>query len=261
MSRLEHNRLVRMLSTPGKKFMPYFPLGYPDLERSKAAIRSLIACGADALEIGIPFSDPLADGPILHRAATSALANGVGIFQAIRFVRELREEGVELPLLLMGYLNPFSAYRYERLFEDVTRAGVDGIIIPDLPLEHRRELVPQARARNLVIPSFVAPTSTEERLCAIAEQAEGFFYAMAVSGTTGDKVGGSGSIEQVITTLRKYSSLPVVIGFGIKNSEDAVRAARFGDAIIVGSALLEQYDRGVDQFVSLASSISQVLHS
>lgn len=218
-------------------FMPYFPLGYPSPEASVDAIEALARGGADLIEVGLPFSDPLADGPVIQRATQLALKNGMTVVRALRSMTELRARGVSIPLVLMGYYNPFLAYGLKRLVADAVKAGADGFIVPDLPPEEATEF--EAIAGDLPLIRMIAPTTPPDRIRLITKDARGFLYLVSLTGITGARDRLSEGLAEFVANVRKYTNLPLCVGFGIGTPEQAQAVGKIADGIIVGSACVK----------------------
>jgi tryptophan synthase alpha chain len=218
-------------------FMPYFPLGYPDLETSIDVIEALAKNGADLIEVGLSFSDPLADGPVIQKATQIALEHGITIKKSLAAVAELRKRGVDIPLILMGYFNPMLAYGLEKFIHDAREAGADGFIIPDLPLEEAGEF--QSLVGDMPLIQMLAPTSPNERMEMIARNAKGFIYLVSVTGVTGARTEISDGLGDLIYRVREHTSVPVCVGFGIGTPEQAKQVGKLADGVIVGSACVK----------------------
>lgn len=218
--------------------MPFHTAGYPTLESSKAIIRALIDAGADMIEVGIPFSDPIADGPSVQGTGQIALENGTRLKDCIELVRQLRAEGVTAPLLLMGYYNPVLKYGIERYAADCAAAGVDGFIVPDLPIEESDALRAACAAHGRDLIFMVAPTSTGDRLRAAADHGSGFLYCVSVTGVTGARDAMSQTLGDYIARVRGVTSLPLAIGFGISKPEHVRQVGEIAEGAIVGAALI-----------------------
>ncbi len=226
-------------------FMPYFPLGYPDLETSIDVIEALANSGADLIEVGLSFSDPLADGPVVQQATQIALEKGITVKKSLGAVAELRKRGVDIPLVLMGYYNPMLAYGLEKFIRDAKEAGADGFIVPDLPMEEAEEFQsllgdastsPTARLSALPLIQMLAPTSPNERMEMIARNAKGFIYLVSVTGVTGARTSIPEGLGELIQRVREHTSAPVCVGFGIGTPEQARAVGKMADGVIVGTA-------------------------
>src|SRR5687768_8868168 len=225
-------------------FMPYFPLGYPNLDTSIDVIEALAKNGADLIEVGLSFSDPLADGPVIQKATQLALERGITVKRSLEAVGELRRRGVQIPLVLMGYYNPMLAYGLEKFVCDAADAGADGFIIPDLPPEEAMEFQAaqrkaQAGVEVLPLIQMLAPTTSDERMEKIARHAKGFLYLVSVTGVTGARTSVSDELGGLIARVRKYTSVPVCVGFGISTPEQARQVGALADGVIVGSACVK----------------------
>ncbi len=243
--------------------MPYMPVGYPSPELSPAIFHALVDAGADLIEVGVPFSDPLADGPTIQAATQQALAQGVVPADALALVRRLREEGVTVPLILMGYVNPILAYSMARYVEDAAAAGADGFIVPDLPPEEAGELEALAEQHGLAVIHLVAPTSTPHRLAQAAAHSSGFLYLVSVTGITGARDTLPPDLAQFVQRVRSHTTMPLAVGFGIGTPEQARAVARMADGVVVGSALVRRagMEEPIQQVFSLASALAQAAHN
>ncbi len=220
-------------------FMPYFPLGYPDLETSIDVVEALAKNGADLIEIGLSFSDPLADGPVIQQATQVALEMGITIRKSLEAVSELRRRGVDIPLILMGYYNPMLAYGLEKFVHDAADAGADGFIVPDLPPEEADEFLLALAADSrepLPLIHMLAPTTPSERMEKTARHAQGFIYLVSVTGVTGERKSISEGLGDLIVRVREHTAVPVCVGFGISTPEQAKEVGRMADGVIVGTA-------------------------
>jgi len=225
-------------------FMPYFPLGYPDLDTSINVIEALAKNGADLIEVGLSFSDPLADGPVIQKATQIALGKGITVRKSLEAVKELRQRGVDIPLVMMGYYNPMLAYGLEKFICDAVDAGVDGFIIPDLPPEEADEFtfaLGGAAGEDEALPliQMLAPTSPNERMEMIARNAKGFIYLVSVTGVTGERKSISEGLGELIARVREHTSVPICVGFGISTPEQARQVGALADGVIVGSACVK----------------------
>jgi tryptophan synthase alpha chain len=243
-------------------FLPYFPIGFPDYPASIAAIRAMAAAGVDGFEIGIPFSDPLADGPVIQAATQKALENGVTVRACLDAVRGLRAEGVAQPMLMMGYLNPLIAYGLARFVADAKAAGADGLIVPDLPPEEAITLIELCERTDMALIFFLAPTSSPERIALVAERARGFIYVVSLTGVTGARDQLSGDLGAFIDRVRAHTGdTPLVMGFGISTPEQAQKVSAMVDGFIVGSALVRAGNQGVEAVEALARQIRAALNA
>jgi tryptophan synthase alpha chain len=218
----------------------YMTAGDPDLETSAKLFAGLTAAGADLIEIGMPFSDPMADGPAIQEAGQRALKQGMNLRRTLALVHELRRADRVTPIVLMGYYNPIYRYGPEAFPRDAVDAGVDGVIIVDLPPEEDAELSGPARSAGLDLIRLATPTSDERRLPLIVERASGFLYYVAIAGITGTRSAASVDVANAVTRLRRFTRLPVAVGFGIRTPEQAAAVARAADAAVVGSALVQR---------------------
>jgi tryptophan synthase alpha chain len=223
--------------------MPYLMVGFPERESTLELVPALESAGADLFELGIPFSDPLADGATIQRAAERALHNGVNLPVCLETVQQLRARGVRAPLLLMGYYNPLVRYGVARACADLAAAGGDGWIVPDVPPEEAAELRQHAHAHALDLILFVAPTTPDERLARIATLASGFLYCVSITGVTGSRQHMSSGLEPFIRRVRAQTTLPLVVGFGISTAAHVAQVGALADGAIVGSALLNHLEQ------------------
>ncbi|MDQ1300800.1 MAG: Tryptophan synthase alpha chain [Chloroflexota bacterium] len=218
--------------------MPYYTLGYPDAPTSEAVIRSVADAGADLIELGVPFSDPLADGPTIQRSTQIALENGMTVAGCLALTARLRGGGVAQPLLLMGYVNPILAYGPAGFVADAAAAGADGLIVPDLPPEEAGELAAACAAHQLALIYLAAPTSTDDRLAMLAAATTGFLYLVSVAGVTGARAGLPPDLADFIGRARRVARTPLAVGFGIATPAQARAVGQLADGVIVGSALI-----------------------
>jgi len=240
-------------------FLPYFPIGYPSIDDSLDAIAALAAEGADGFEIGLPFSDPLADGPTVQAATQVALENGVTVARVLDAVRALRARGVTQPMMLMGYLNPLLAYGLERFARDARAAGASGVIVPDLPPEEAGPLAEACAREGLALIFFIAPTSSPERIALVAERAQGFIYVVSVTGVTGARDTLPPELAAFIARVRAQTQTPLVLGFGISRPEQARQLNTLVDGFIVGSALVRAAQSGVEAVRELGGTLRRAL--
>lgn len=242
--------------------MPYMMGGFPDLETSRRIGEAYIEAGADLIELGVPFSDPLADGPVIHAAATTALAAGVTLDDVVALGAALARR---VPVILMCYVNPILARGLERFADSLRDAGICGLIVPDVPLEEAGELSACCAARELGYVPLVAPTSSPERMAAVGSVAQGFLYVVGVTGTTGERAAHGEGTRDLLAAARAATSVPVALGFGISTPEQAAAAAAAGaDGVIVGSRLVRAAgaaDGGAEAVAGLVRDLSAALAS
>jgi len=219
--------------------VPYLTVGYPTLELTVPIATKILSSGADMLELGIPFSDPLADGPTIQNTSFKALDNGVTIGTAIDSVKGIRVDNKESPLIFMGYFNPFLRYGFEKLLIDAKLAGVDGLIVPDLPAEESGELSEKCQDQGIHMIPLLAPTSTDERIESACKNAGGFIYCVSLTGVTGARNRLSSGVEDLVQRIRSYTDLPVLVGFGVSTRTDVERIGQFASGAVVGSAFLD----------------------
>ncbi len=220
-------------------FVAYVMAGDPDTETSRAILRRLPAAGADVIELGFPFSDPMAEGPPIQRAARRALEAGMTLAGALALARDFRQSDEATPLILMGYLNPLLAFGLTAAAKAAAASGVDGLIIVDCPHEESAPLAAALDAEDLALIRLTAPTTPRARMTQIAAAADGFIYHVAVTGVTGDKEADAAAIAPALAQLRAVSALPLAVGFGVRTAERAAAVARLADAVVVGSALVD----------------------
>jgi tryptophan synthase alpha chain len=257
MSRIEAT--FKRLRKEGKKaFIPYIMAGDPSLEKTKDIMHLFEECGADIVELGVPFSDPLADGPTIQRASERALKNGVTLRKVISLVKESRQI-IQMPLVLMTYYNPIFKYGEKNFVEDARDAGVDGVIIPDLPPDEAEEFVKLSRKTTLDTIFLLAPTSDDGRIKKVAKASRGFIYYVSITGITGADLLLDGSMEVLIAKIKKYTDKPIAVGFGVSIPREASAVARVSDGVIVGSAIVKRLyetpDRLKDYLISLREAI------
>lgn len=232
----------RLKTNGGKGFIPFVTAGDPDVDISLAIICKLAEIGADVIEIGVPFSDPMADGPTIQRSSQRALENGVDVATVLSISRRVRERS-DTPLVLFSYLNPLLSYGFDNLARDAAAAGVDGILITDAIDEEATELATVLREFELDLISLVAPTTTDERLEQIAKRSSGFLYAVSRAGVTGARENVSVDAETVVSRTRRFTDMPIAVGFGISTREQVLDVWRFADAAVVGSAIVSEIER------------------
>lgn len=243
----------------GKKaLVPFITAGHPKPELTVGIMHELVKNGADVIELGMPFSDPMADGPVIQQASEQAIAQGVGIEHTIAMVKEFRTNNQHTPVVLMGYLNPVECMGHSHFVEQAKAAGVDALLLVDSPPEESTELLKQLKAQDLEQIFLIAPTTTESRKKMICQHASGFVYYVALKGVTGSAELNSDSVNSDVLSIKKHTDLPVAVGFGVKDAASAVAVAQQADAVVIGSALvsllgacndLQSATKAIEQFI------------
>lgn len=237
MSRIAE-RFSRLQASGRKALIPFITAGYPSPTVTVPLLHRLVAAGADVIELGVPFSDPMADGPVIQKAGERALAQGVNLVRILDLVAEFRRDDSSTPLVLMGYLNPIEAMGHQRFASAAVAAGVDGVLTVDLPLEETDTLVPELRAVGIDPILLLAPTSSENRIRRTAELAGGYVYYVSLKGVTGSSTLDVAAVGRRLALIKRYLTLPVGVGFGIKDAASAAAIGQVADAVVVGSALV-----------------------
>ena len=239
------NRFDLLKKKGGSGLVTFLTAGDPDFETSLQILKKLPASGADVIELGMPFSDPMADGPAIQASSQRALKAGINLKKIFSIVEIFRAEDAETPIVLMGYYNPIYIYGIERFVSDAEAAGVDGLIIVDLPPEEPEMLKIMENSRIQFI-YLITPTTNDERLPKVIKHASGFIYYVSVTGITGTKTASSEHVELALSRIRRYTDLPIAVGFGIKTPEQATKIAKYADAAVVGSALVSRVEDNLD---------------
>ncbi|MEW6570954.1 MAG: tryptophan synthase subunit alpha [Nitrospirota bacterium] len=248
----------RLRKSGGKAFIPYLMAGDPSLDKTVDIIRLFEESGADIVELGIPFSDPLADGPTIQRASERALRNGVTLRKSISLVRVIRQT-TEIPIVLMSYFNPIFRYGEEDFVRDAVGAGVDGVIIPDLPPDEAGEFIRHARKAAVDTIFLLAPTSTEKRIKKVVKASRGFIYYVSITGITGSLLSLDGSMESLISKIRRHTSMPIAVGFGVSTPEEASTISSIADGVIIGSALVRRLHESPDDLKKYLISLREAI--
>ncbi len=238
MNRIEEH-LSKLKAQGRKAFIPYIMAGYPDVKTTEKVFSMLQDVGADVVELGVPFTDPLADGPVIQEAASVALKNGLTLKRVLSLLKSLRRS-YSLPVVLMTYYNPVYKYGLSRFFRDASKAGVDGLIVPDLPPDEADELIEYSRKYRMATIFLAAPTSTDDRIRLVTERSTGFVYYVSITGITGSKIQITREMEKMIKKIKSYTEVPVCVGFGVKKPQEAKRIAEIADGVIVGSSIVKQ---------------------
>jgi tryptophan synthase alpha chain len=240
-----------------KGIIPFITAGDPDLAATEQLLVTLARAGATLIELGVPFSDPMADGPVIQRASERALKHGFGFQDILNTAARAREQ-IDTPIILFSYYNPLLQFGVKRVAQAVKDAGLDGVLVTDLTPEESGELEAELRAADLDMIFLVAPTSTDERLRLVAQHASGFIYAVSRAGVTGTRESVSVEAEKLVNRTRQFSSLPIAVGFGISNATQVADVQRYADAVVVGSALVAEMER-LEGSPELVERINQFL--
>jgi len=236
-----------LLAQKRKALIPYVTAGFPFADITPALMHGMVAGGADVIELGVPFSDPSADGPVIQKAGDRALAFGIGLVQVLAMVREFRLQDDKTPVVLMGYANPVEAYDFKRgadsFVRDAAAAGIDGILIVDYPPEECVDFAAKLRALNMDLIFLLAPTSTAERMAQVARVASGYVYYVSLKGVTGSGALDIDAVEAMLPRIREHVSVPVGVGFGIRDAATAKAISQVADAVVIGSKIIQLIDQ------------------
>ena len=259
MSRIE--AVLKNLKSEGRKaLIPYITAGDPAPDQTVALMHTLVRAGADIIELGVPFSDPMADGPVIQLACARALKHGTSLRQVIAMVREFRETDTDTPVVLMGYLNPMEAMGYEAFADAAADAGVDGVLTVDLPPEEADQVAPLFAERQLDPIFLLAPTTTDERIRAISEHSSGYVYYVSIKGVTGSASINVEEVASKVAHVHELTALPVGVGFGIRDAKTAAAVGRVSDGVIVGSVLVDTIARNQADPEALNQALTDLLH-
>ena len=246
MSRIQ-TVMSALLAQKRKALIPYVTAGFPFADITPALMHGMVAGGADVIELGVPFSDPSADGPVIQKAGDRALAFGIGLVQVLAMVREFRLQDNKTPVVLMGYANPVEAYDFKRgpdaFVRDAAAAGIDGILIVDYPPEECVDFAAKLRAYHMDLIFLLAPTSTPERMAQVARVASGYVYYVSLKGVTGSGALDIDAVEAMLPRIREHVSVPVGVGFGIRDAATAKAISRVADAVVIGSKIIQLIDQ------------------
>jgi len=261
MSRLQ-TRFAELKEQNRAALVTFVTAGDPDYDTSLAILKGLPAAGADVIELGMPFTDPMADGPAIQLANIRALGARQDLAKTLQMVREFRKDNTETPLVLMGYFNPIHRYGVQRFIGEALDSGVDGLIVVDMPPEHNSELCEPAQAAGLDFIRLTTPTTDDVRLPTVLNGSSGFVYYVSVAGVTGAGAATLEHVEEAVTRLRRHTDLPISIGFGIRTPEQAAAIARLADGVVVGSALIDHIasagssEQAIDGVLSLCAALA-----
>lgn len=240
----------RLQTLHRKALIPFVTAGFPFADVTPELMHALVAGGADIIELGVPFSDPSADGPVIQKAGDKALAAGVGLVQVLDMVRAFRQQDAATPVVLMGYANPVERYNqkhasggnFSAFVQDASAAGVDGVLIVDYPPEESEEFAAELKAHDLDLIFLLAPTSTDERMAQVARIASGYVYYVSLKGVTGSGTLDTAAVEAMLPRIRQYVKVPVGVGFGIRDAATARTIGKVADAVVIGSRIIELID-------------------
>ncbi len=260
-----NNRLTQKLKEAKKKsaklFCAYVTLGYPSLESTKRIIPALEKAGTDILELGFPFSDPLADGPTIQFSSSEAIKNGVKMRHAFQLIKSLRRQGLRIPVIFFSYLNPIMHYGISRFIRQLHQSGFDGLIVPDLPPEEGKMWEGWFRKFNISTIYLAAPTSSKRRLSEIIKRSNGFVYYVSLKGVTGARSAMPADLIKKIKAVKKLSDKPVLVGFGVSHPKQAKVISEHADGIIVGSAIVGAMSQGKKGEATALSLVSRLIRS
>ena len=237
-----NNKFHNLKQKKEKAFGVFLTAGYPSLEYSKDIFKIILDAEVDFIEIGLPFSDPMADGPLIQHSSQIAIEQNTSVEECFNLVKEIRKINNDIPIILMGYYNPIHYYGNLKFIKKAVLSGIDGLIIVDLPMEEDEEFYNLSFKKNLPLIRLVTPTTDEERLKKILKNAHGFVYYVSVTGITGTKSASVNDVKNKIKVIKKITNLPVIAGFGIKNSVDAKKMSSISDGIVIGSSLVNKIE-------------------
>ena len=238
-----NNKFTELKQKKQKAFGVFLTAGYPSLEYSKDIFKKILDAEVDFIEIGLPFSDPMADGPLIQHSSQIAIEQNTSVEECFNLVKEIRKKNNDIPIILMGYYNPIHYYGNLKFIKKAVLSGIDGLIIVDLPMEEDEEFYNLSYKNNLPLIRLVTPTTDEERLRKILKNAHGFVYYVSVTGITGTKSASVNDVKNKIKVIKKITNLPVIAGFGIKNSVDAKKMSSISDGIVIGSSLVNKIEK------------------
>lgn len=257
MSKIEE--VFKDLRVKGRKaFIPYIMAGDPDLAKTEEVILFFEEVGADIVELGIPFTDPLADGPTIQRASERALKKGITLKKVLEFVKRIRRS-IKIPIVLMTYYNPIFKYGEERFVKETVQYGANGIIVPDLPPDEATDLIRFSKREGLDTVFLLAPTSTEDRVKTVARTSSGFIYYVSITGITGSRLQIDESLGESIKKIRKITDKPVCVGFGVSNPEEASRVSEIADGVIIGSAIVKMLNESPEGFEDFVKTLRKAI--
>ncbi len=263
MSRNDMNRIAtrfELRAKEGRKLLiPYFTAGDPKPENAVPMMHAMVEAGADLIELGVPFSDPMAEGPVIQKAMERALEHHVSLKDVMEMVAEFRQKDTETPVILMGYLNPVEIMGYQEFAQSASKAGVDGILTVDIPPEEASDYVKAMKNEGIDRIFLISPTTTEQRIKAINDASGGFLYYVSLKGVTGAGHLDINAVQDRVSTIRSLTDLPVGVGFGIKDAESAASIANVADAVVVGSAIVKRIEENLDSADNAMKAVCELL--
>lgn len=262
---MKNNRLITHLNqlrkAKKKAFSAFLTLGYPNLKTTEKLILEFEKAGVDSIELGFPFSDPLADGPTIQQSSEAALKKGVKVSDAFKLVRSLRKKGCEIPIVFFTYLNPVLHFGYRKFVAELKSSGFDALLIPDMPPEEEKELRKECVKKKFPQIFLVAPTSNDDRMKLISRSSEGFIYYVSLRGVTGARKALPSDIRRAVQQLKRHTKKPVMIGFGVSAAKQAKELSRVADGVIVGSAVIEKIKQAKGRTKPVVTFVKQLVRA
>lgn len=258
MSRIQ-SRFDTLKTSDRKALIPYITAGDPQPAATVPLMHKMVAAGADIIELGVPFSDPMAEGPVIQKAMERALMHDVTLTEVLAMVKTFRQQDSDTPVLLMGYLNPIEVMGYSTFASSAATAGVDGVLIVDMPPEEASEFLSETQKNGLDVVFLVSPTTTDERIELVSQAGGGFVYYVSLKGVTGAGHLDTAEVAQKVANIKRFAQLPVCVGFGIKDAESAGQIASVADGVVVGSALVKKIQENIDQADKIDKAICDLL--
>ncbi|MDC0037164.1 tryptophan synthase subunit alpha [Alphaproteobacteria bacterium] len=250
------SRIKKIFEDKSKKLVTFVTGGDPDYITSKEILDKIIEKGADVIEIGMPFSDPMADGPTIQLASKRAIDNGTNLETIFKICNNIRKKNLSIPIVLMGYYNVILHYGIKNFVDKINSIGVDGLIIVDLQPEEDQELYDTLKSKNIDLIRLITPNTTSKRLSIITNQASGFLYYVTITGITGQQSANIHELKKIITNIRKYSKLPIIAGFGIKNKKDVSEICKTADGAVIGSSIVKIIENNLNNKEKMMKEIS-----
>lgn len=254
------DQCLQSLNAEGRSaLIPYITAGDPDLDTTVALMHAMVESGADIIELGVPFSDPMADGPVIQAACERALARGVTLNNVLDCVGSFREKDKDTPVVVMGYLNPVESMGYETFAQRAEKSGVDGVLLVDLTVEEADAAVPCLKAHNLAPVFLIAPTSPDSRVAQIGQIAEGYLYYVSLKGVTGASNLDVVAVTERLDAIKKQTDLPIAVGFGIRDADSAAEVAKVAEAVVVGSTLVSVIEQLGEDTEAIIRQVAEIL--